>query len=611
MLFNLACETCVVTGTTATLAGAYPGYNTLLAAGVTNGVTIRYALQDYDPATNKPISSEGGTAVYTSATNTLALTVTDSTNGNAPIVITKSARIYVTPLDDDFLTLGSGATNAAAGNHSHSAVAETDPVWVAFRDTARAAGTFWGGPASGAAAAPTFRAIQATDIPALAYLSDAASDGFAYGRLNAAWAKVGGLALANTWTTTQTITPATDVVGLIINKSTTADALQVKSGATVYSYIDKLGRLFSNLGRIDKTSLFIGNAGRDDVLFTGTRNLIISASEPAGTRITSGSYNTGLGTYVFILLTSGIGNLALGANVLSCLKTGNNNIGIGVNAISTGATVADYSDDIGIGRNALFACYGSKNTALGSYAGVETTSGSSLIFLGYYAGSRQTTLSNLLIIDNQQRASAAVELTNSILYGVMAATPGAQTLRINAVTSIILDSATTNATIPVQYLQANSTGTPADGFGAHTIYVAESATADAAKNLAYFAGQFKTATAATFLGKAVIGAYDYNSPTTPRVGIEVEADGSAVRIGFFGVTPAVRQTELTDELTTITCSAPGTPDYAIADPTQVTPFGYTTSDEMLSTLNVIANLQTRVNELETKLTAYGLLVDAD
>jgi hypothetical protein len=82
-------------------------------------------------------------------------------------------------------------------------------------------------------------------------------------------------------------------------------------------------------------------------------------------------------------------------------------------------------------------------------------------------------------------------------------------------------------------------------------------------------------------------------------------------IGFFGVTATTRQTELTDELTTITHTAPGVPDYAIQDLTNSSGYGFVTKDEGNSVLAVIANLQTRVNELETKLTAYGLLQDAD
>jgi hypothetical protein len=68
--------------------------------------------------------------------------------------------------------------------------------------------------------------------------------------------------------------------------------------------------------------------------------------------------------------------------------------------------------------------------------------------------------------------------------------------------------------------------------------------------------------------------------------------------------------EITDELTTITASAPSTPDYAIAD--LINPgYGFVSSDEGQTVLSVIANLQARVNELEAVCVAAGILVDAD
>jgi hypothetical protein len=60
-------------------------------------------------------------------------------------------------------------------------------------------------------------------------------------------------------------------------------------------------------------------------------------------------------------------------------------------------------------------------------------------------------------------------------------------------------------------------------------------------------------------------------------------------------------------LTTITSTAPGTPDYAIQDLTSTTPFGFVTKDEGNSVLSVVANLQTRVAQLEAKLQTLGLL----
>jgi hypothetical protein len=64
---------------------------------------------------------------------------------------------------------------------------------------------------------------------------------------------------------------------------------------------------------------------------------------------------------------------------------------------------------------------------------------------------------------------------------------------------------------------------------------------------------------------------------------------------------------LTTQLTTITSTAPGTPDFAIQDLVDTTPFGFVTKDEGNSVLAVIANLQTRVDELETALQTYGML----
>jgi hypothetical protein len=92
---------------------------------------------------------------------------------------------------------------------------------------------------------------------------------------------------------------------------------------------------------------------------------------------------------------------------------------------------------------------------------------------------------------------------------------------------------------------------------------------------------------------------------TTRINIAANGD-----LGFFGVTPVAQQTELTDELTTITHTAPGTADFAIQN-LSLTGYGFVTEDEGNTVLSVIANLQARVNELETKLVALGFLADAD
>lgn len=95
-------------------------------------------------------------------------------------------------------------------------------------------------------------------------------------------------------------------------------------------------------------------------------------------------------------------------------------------------------------------------------------------------------------------------------------------------------------------------------------------------------------------------------PNTKPVGVAYEdpyLDGATIANPIYSAKGAA----LTAQLTTITFTAPGTPDYAIQDLTTTTPYGFVTKDEGNSVLSVIANLQTRVSQLESRLQALGLI----
>ena len=64
---------------------------------------------------------------------------------------------------------------------------------------------------------------------------------------------------------------------------------------------------------------------------------------------------------------------------------------------------------------------------------------------------------------------------------------------------------------------------------------------------------------------------------------------------------------MTAQLTTITHTAPGTPDYAIQQLVQNTGFGFVTENEGESVLKVIANLQVRLAEVEAALEALKVV----
>ncbi|MFZ5451456.1 MAG: hypothetical protein ACOZF2_06255 [Thermodesulfobacteriota bacterium] len=79
------------------------------------------------------------------------------------------------------------------------------------------------------------------------------------------------------------------------------------------------------------------------------------------------------------------------------------------------------------------------------------------------------------------------------------------------------------------------------------------------------------------------------------------------KMGFFGATPVVKPAALTAQLTILTFVDPGVPDYDIVAPIQNTGWGFATADEFKTVMSVIANLQTRLGQLETRQQGLGLL----
>lgn len=94
----------------------------------------------------------------------------------------------------------------------------------------------------------------------------------------------------------------------------------------------------------------------------------------------------------------------------------------------------------------------------------------------------------------------------------------------------------------------------------------------------------------------------HNGPEGTNIGI-----ATTDKVGFYGVTPVVQGSALTAQLTSITHTAPGTPDYAIQNLTTTTPYGFVSADEGNTVLSVIANLQARLAQVETALENIGIV----
>jgi hypothetical protein len=169
---------------------------------------------------------------------------------------------------------------------------------------------------------------------------------------------------------------------------------------------------------------------------------------------TSGSSNTALGVQALNQNTTGAGNLAIGVNTLVTNTTGSNNLAIGNNSMQ-GVCCANQvtgNNNVGVGASSLnhIQTTANKNTAIGSLAMSNTTTGAANAVLGYSSGSNITTGGNNTVMGYQVASTTLTTGSNNILIGTSNAvdTPAAGTSNFLNIANLIYGTGIGTATSP-------------------------------------------------------------------------------------------------------------------------------------------------------------------
>lgn len=370
---------------------------------------------------------------------------------------------------------------------------------------------------------------------------------------------------APTWTT-----PAGGISGLTTNRIPYATSATTLGDDSALTWDSTDNHLTVNTIRILKTSQgsFIGASSGNTTASGAIGQSTALGDNTLNSMTTNSGYNVAIGFNAGTAITTGGTNTLVGYNAGSTLSTGGGNVVIGYESDLSGTTTIIIGTESESGS-------GNLNIIIGNSAGNSSISGTGNISLGYSnfdvlsSGDRNTVLGH-------GAGNTVTTGSDNVLLGalidVQTATVSNQLSIQNAIFGLgNSGSGTTVSTGFIGIHQPNPT---------YQLHITGNANN---KNL--------------FLVEENGGSNI----------LEIIESAGVVAIGFFAAAPVAQAAALTSPLTQITHTAPGTPDYALQDLTNVGGYGFATQDEGNTLLSVVRNLQIRVDELEGRIQDYGLL----
>ena len=390
-LVNRAKVVTATTGTgTITLGSAVSGFQTFADAGVSNGDTVRYVIEDGN-------NWEIGTGVYTATGTTLSRTVSESSNAGSAINLSGSAVVYVSMSAAEMLQqadIGVSVQAYDANIVSDASYVHTDNNYTTT-EKSKLAGI--------EAAADVTDAGNVNPLVDSHLNTSSATTGQYLGWNGAdyAWSTVSGYTDADVDAHLNTGTATTGEV--LSWNGADYDWVAVSGGATD---IDGLSDGYS-----DGSSVGLGSGAlaNDD----GTDNENTALGKNAGSSLTSGTNNVHIGAGAGPRSATDAQSIVIGSFAAAPTQSisigygsmnssaGSFNMGVGYQA----AQNVSGSNNIGLGRNSLRGdgtakLTGTNNTGIGYQTGYDLSTGSNNFLGGYNAGTNLTTGSNNVAIGN-------------------------------------------------------------------------------------------------------------------------------------------------------------------------------------------------------------------